>query len=72
MYNFLSDAAFGIQQLSLLSVFKIKLPLGITLLLFVPLQITDELFNICQAALFISLTIETYNIYQCPGDVSGS
>lgn len=72
VYNFLSDAAFGIQQLSLLSVFKIKLPLGVTLLLFVPLQITDELFNICQASLFISLTIETYNIYQCPGDVSGS
>lgn len=52
MYNFLSDAAFGIQQLSLLSVLKLKFPLGITLLLFVPPQITYELFSICQAWFF--------------------
>lgn len=49
-----------------------KFPLGITLLLFVPLQITHKLFNICQACLFISLTIETHNNCEHPGDVSGS
>lgn len=64
VYNFLSDAAFGIQQLSLLSVLKLKFPLGITLLLFVPPQITYELFSICQAwffFFFVSLTTEIYN-----------
>lgn len=54
------------------SILKPKFPLGITLFLFVPPQIADELFNICQACLFISLTIETYDIHQCPGDISGS